>query len=45
MIKLLVNSPFGWQQIVEITTSGGYFDSARIVWDERTDGELPIVTL
>jgi hypothetical protein len=41
MFKLLVNTPSGEQAIVEVEESGGYFDSSRIVWDERTDGALP----
>lgn len=45
MPKLLVNQPSGKQEIIEITESGGYFDVSRVVWDERTDGTLPAVTL
>ena len=45
MIKLLVNSPSGEQQIIEITISGSYFDNARVIWDERIDGTLPAITL
>jgi hypothetical protein len=41
MIKLLVNSPRGNQEIVRIENTGGYFDLSRVLWDERTDGELP----
>ena len=45
MPKLLVNQPSGKQEIIEITESGGYFDLSRVIWDERTDGTLPAVTL
>lgn len=45
MPKLLVNQSSGKQEIIEITESGGYFDVSRVVWDERTDGTLPAVTL
>ena len=45
MFKLLVESPDGNQQVVEVTETGGYFDKSRILWDERIDGELPPVTL
>ena len=45
MIKLLVNAPNGAQELVEVGDGGGYFDPARVVWDERTDGQLPEITL
>jgi len=45
MPRLLVNQPSGKQEIIEITYSGGYFDVSRVIWDERTDGTLPAVTL
>lgn len=45
MFKLLINSPIGTQQVIEITATGSYFDSARVLWDERTDGTLPAITL
>lgn len=45
MYKLLVNSPTGLQEIVEVTASGSYFDSSLVIWDERKDGPLPEVTL
>lgn len=44
MSKLLVNAPSG-QEIIEISATGGYFDAARVLWDERTDGPMPAVTL
>jgi len=45
MIKLLVEAPTGQQEVIEITASGSYFDPARVLWDERTDGPLPEITL
>jgi len=39
--KLLVNTPSGKQEVIEIGFGGGYFDDSRIVWDERFDGKLP----
>lgn len=39
--KLLVNTPSGKQEVIEIGFGGGYFDESRIVWDERFDGKLP----
>ena len=39
--KLLVNTPSGKQEVIEIGAGGGYFDNARVVWDERKDGKLP----
>lgn len=40
-MKLLVDTPSGSQEIIEVESNGGYFDAARVVWDERTDGALP----
>jgi len=45
MPKLLVNQPSGKQEIIEIAQTGDYFELSRVVWDERTDGTLPAVTL
>lgn len=45
MFKLLINSPSGEQQIIEVDKTGAYFDSGRVLWDERTHGALPPVTL
>jgi len=39
--KLLVNTPSGKQEVIEIGFGGGYFDDARVVWDERKDGKMP----
>lgn len=44
-MKLLVNAPTGKQEIIEVGEGGGYFDETRVVWDERTDGPLPQITL
>lgn len=45
MKKLLVNAPSGAQQIIEVGEGGGYFDNSRVLWDERSDGEIPSITL
>jgi len=45
MAKLLVNQPSGEQSIIEIDSTGSYFDQARVVWDERVDGEMPTVII
>lgn len=45
MPKLLVNSPSGKQEIIEISQSGSYFDISRVLWDERDDGQMPEVAL
>ena len=45
MIKILVNTPSGTQEIIDVGNGGGYFDSARVLWDERQDGPLPAITL
>lgn len=44
-MKLLVNTPAGTQEIIEVGEGGGYFDLDRVLWDERGDGPLPTVTL
>lgn len=41
MFKLLVNTPDGRQDLIEVGKGGGYFDPARVLWDERKDGPLP----
>lgn len=41
MIKLLVEAPTGQQEIIEVDSTGSYFDPARVLWDERVDGPLP----
>ena len=45
MKKLLVNAPNGLQEIVEIQDTGSYFDPSLVIWDERTDGPLPEITI
>jgi len=45
MYKLLINCPQGEQQIIKVGEGGNYFDSTRVIWDERSDGTLPDVTL
>jgi hypothetical protein len=45
MPKLLVNSPTGAQELLDIGEGGSYFDPSRVLWDEREDGELPEITL
>lgn len=40
MKNLIVNNPSGKREIVTVSETGGYYDDARILWDERTDGEL-----
>ena len=41
MYKLLVNTPQGAQEIIEVGQGGGYFDLSLVLWDERIDGEMP----
>lgn len=43
MHKLLVKTPSGRQEVVEVSETGGYFDQSRVLWDERVDGELPAI--
>ena len=45
MTALLVDAPSGEQQLLDVGEGGGYFDLSRVVWDERTDGPLPAITL
>ena len=45
MRKLLVNTPTDGQQVIEVGEGGGYFDQARVLWDEEQDGPLPDITL
>jgi hypothetical protein len=44
-VKLLVNAPSGAQEVIHIGPGGGYFDPARVLWDERTDGPMPAIQL
>lgn len=41
LYALLVINPQDVKEVVYVTKSGGYYDSSRILWDERTDGPLP----
>lgn len=43
MCKLLVKLPTGEQSIEVIDETGEYFDRSRIMWDTRTQGEMPQV--
>jgi hypothetical protein len=45
MFGLLVNAPTGQQEIVMVEEGGGYFDQSRVLWDERLDGPLPVITI
>jgi len=45
MSLLLVDTPTGIQALLNVHVSGGYFDPARVVWDDRADGALPTITL
>lgn len=40
-MSLLVNTPDGIQDIIEVGEGGGYFDLSLVLWDERLDGPLP----
>lgn len=44
-MKLLVNTPSGTQEIIEVGEGGSYFDATLVLWDERTDGALPGITI
>ncbi len=41
MIKLLVNTPGGYQEIITVHETGGYNDKSAVVWDEREQGPIP----
>lgn len=43
MFKLLVNTPDGRQDVIEVGKGGGYMplEPWRTLWDERKDGPLP----
>lgn len=40
MNKLLVMTPDGRRQLVEVGEGGGYFDDSLVLHDERKDGPL-----
>lgn len=41
MRKLLVIKPDGTRGVIPIGDSGSYYDQSKVIWDERTDGEMP----
>lgn len=43
--KLLVQTDDANQEIICVEETGSYYDSTKILWDEREDGELPDVKL
>jgi len=45
MTKLLINNPQGLQELIDISSGGGYYDPTKILWDERIDGAMPEITL
>lgn len=45
MPQLLVTAPDGRQSIVRVGQTGQYYDPSRVIWDERTDGAMPDITL
>lgn len=40
-MRILVNTPQGTHEIIQIGEGGGYFDDARVIWDERVSGPIP----
>ena len=44
-MKILVNTPQGEQEIIEVNAGGGYFDFVRVIWNEAIDGPLPAITI
>ena len=44
-MRLLVDTPIGRQEVIEVGAGGGYFDPSRVLWDERVDGPLPDMIL
>ena len=45
MSKLYVISPYGEHKVIEIGATGDYFDTSNVLWDERFDGAMPVITL
>jgi hypothetical protein len=45
MPRLLVNAPTDEQQLINVGPGGGYFDPARVIWNENADGPLPDIQL
>ena len=44
LYKLLVEEST-IQKIIEVEKSGGYYDMDKVIWDERVDGELPLIDI
>jgi hypothetical protein len=44
-MRILIDAPSGQQEAIDVGPGGGYFDPSRVLWDERTDGQLPPITL
>jgi hypothetical protein len=44
-MKILVNSPSGSQELINVGQGGAYFEASRVLWDEREDGPLPEIAL
>lgn len=42
MAKMIVNSPGGEQQMIEVGVGGEYFDPSLVEWDERRDGAMQL---
>lgn len=42
---MLVTLPSGEQAIIDIDSTGEYYDPSRVLWDTRVRGEMPPVTL
>ncbi len=40
MVKLIIENELGLQEIISIKESGQYFDSSKVIFDERVDGKL-----
>lgn len=45
MNRILVDTPDGRQQVIQLGRGGGYFDESRVLWDEQEDGPMPEITL
>lgn len=42
MFKLLVDTPKGIQEIIEVESTGDYYDPSRVVFDERKHGWMNV---
>lgn len=45
MCRLLVTDPDGRQSVIHVGLTGQYYDLSRVIWDERTDGAMPEITI